>query len=222
MDRLDEIGIAREGLPRGGLIPPEERRNIVLLYIQSGKLEPRERVFQVAPDPLERVQLGAVRRQEHQAHVGWEREPLGGMRATIVHHQEIEAVGKGRREGLDEELEAFGVQIGPFEKEPVACRRLHRAIDVEPFEDMWHAPDGLHTARGEAPTADGQQAKAAFVLTEDPDRAGVGGGNRLLELFMTGGLEYGDGLRLFLCGSGAALCVWRGSAYAPAHTGFYM
>ncbi len=205
MDRLDEIGVAREGLQRGGLIPPKERRQIVLLRVQSGEVEPRERVFQVTPDPLDGVQLGAVRRQGYQAHVGWGRKPLGGMRATIIQQQEIEAVRKGRREGLDEELEAFGVQTGQFEKEPVACRRLHRAIDVEPFEDMLHAPDGLHTARGEAPTADGQQPEATFILAEDPDRPGVGGGNRLLELFMTRGLEDADGLRLSLCGAGAAL-----------------
>ena len=155
MDRLDEIGVAREGVQRSGLIRPEERRKIILLHVYSGELEPRHSVFKVVPDPLNGVEL-AVRRQGYQAHVGWEREPLGGMGATIVHHQEIEAVRKGCREGIDEDLEAFGVQLGQFEKEPIACRRLHRAIDVEPFEGMLHAPDGLHTARGEALTADGQ------------------------------------------------------------------
>ena len=64
MDRLDEIGVAREGLQRSGLIPPEERRNIVLLHVQRGELEPCESVFEVAPDPFDGVQLGAVRRQE--------------------------------------------------------------------------------------------------------------------------------------------------------------
>jgi hypothetical protein len=156
MDRLDEIGVACEGLQRGGLLPLEERRDLVLLHVQSGNVEPRECVFKVVPDPLARVQLGTVRWQEDQAHMGWEREPLGGTRATMVQHQEIEAVRNGCREGSDADLEAFRVQIGQFEEEPVACRRLHRAIDVEPCEAMLHVPDGLHTARREAPTADGQ------------------------------------------------------------------
>jgi hypothetical protein len=156
MDRLDELGVAGEGLPRGGRLPLEERRERVLLHVQCGKLEPRECVFKVAPDPLDRVQLGTVWRQGSPAPVGGERKPLGRVRATIVQHQEIAAVRKGRREGIAEDLEACRVQIGQCEEEPVACRRLHRAIDVEPFEDMLHAPDGLHTARREAPTANGQ------------------------------------------------------------------
>jgi hypothetical protein len=205
MDRLDEIGVAREGVQRGGLIPPEARRNIVLLPVQSGELEPRERVFQVAPDPLARVQRGAVRRQAYQAHVGWEREPLGGMRTAMVPQQEIEAVSKGRREGIDDDLEAFRVQIGPFEKEPVAGRRLHRAIDVEPRADMVHLPDGLHAVRGEAPTADAQHAEAAFVLAEDPHRTRIGGRDGLLEACSTGGLECRNGLRVFWCASAGPL-----------------
>ena len=199
MDRLDEIGVAGEGLQRGGRRPLEERRERVLLPVQCGKLEPRECVFQVAPDPLDRVQLGTVWRHEDQAHVGWERKPLGRMRATMVQPQEIAAVREGRREGIEEELEAFRVQIGPCEEEPVACRRLHRAIDVEPFEDRLPAPDGLHTARREAPTANGQSAEAAFVLAEDPHRRSMGGRDDRLEACYAGGLERWNGLRVLLC-----------------------
>jgi hypothetical protein len=130
MNGLNEIGVVRKRLERGRLIALEERGAGVLLHSQVGKWEPRERVLQIAPDPLDRVQLGAVRRQEDQAHVGGEREPPGGMRATIVQEQEVEAVRKGRREGIDEDLEACGVQIGQCEKEPVAGRRLYRAIDT--------------------------------------------------------------------------------------------
>jgi hypothetical protein len=54
-----------------------------------------EGVFQVAPDPLARVQFETVRRLAHQAQVGREREPLGGMRATSVQPQAIEAVRYG-------------------------------------------------------------------------------------------------------------------------------
>jgi hypothetical protein len=157
--------------------------------------------LKVAPDPRERVQLGTVRRQEDQAQVGWERKPLGRMRATIVQHQEIEALRKGRREGIDADLEACRVQIGPFEAEPVARRRLHRAIDVEPCEEMWHTPDGLHTARREAPTAHGQSAEAAVVLAEDPHRRSIVGRDDLLEAFYPGSLERWNGLRVFWCDS---------------------
>ena len=98
MNGLDERGIAREGLQRGRLIPPEEHRDIVLLHVQRGKVEPRQRVFEVAPDPLNRVQLRTIGRQEHQAHVFRQGQPLGGMRPTVVQQQEIQAIGKGLRE----------------------------------------------------------------------------------------------------------------------------
>jgi hypothetical protein len=57
----------------------------------------------------------------------------------------------------------------------------------------------------EAPAADGEEAKAAFVLAKDADGPGVRRGDRPLELFLAGGLEGGDGLRLFLCDWAAAL-----------------
>ena len=147
MDGLDKRGGACEGVQRGGLRPLEARRNLGGLDVQRRELAPRERSFQGAPDPLHRVQRGAVRGHEDQADVGGEPRPLGRLRATMVQHEASEAVRKGRRDGSDEELEAWDVQRGPCETEPVACRRLARASDVEPFEDM------VERARRAAPRA---------------------------------------------------------------------
>jgi hypothetical protein len=58
------------------------------------------------------------------------------MCSTIVQQEDIQAVGKGLREGLDEELEHLGVQIGQLQKEPVSCGWFHGAIDIEPLEGM--------------------------------------------------------------------------------------
>ena len=124
------------------------------------------------------------------------------MGPTVVQEQEIQAIREGLCEGIDEELKHLGVQIGQLQEEPVTRGGLHRAIDIEPLEDMLDCPNRLHATRGEAPPADGQEAEAAFVLAKDPDGAGVRGGNRPLELFLTGGLEGWDGLRLF-CVAGA-------------------
>jgi hypothetical protein len=46
-----------------------------------------------------------------------------------------------------------------------------------------------NAARGEAPTADGQSAEAAFILAKHPDGAGIRGGNRPLDVRMTSSLE---------------------------------
>jgi hypothetical protein len=146
-----------------------------------------------------------VGRQEHQAYVGRKGESLGRMGSTVVQEQEVEAGWESLGEGIHEELEALGIQIRQFQEEPLTRRGFHGPIDIEPLKHVLYHADGLHAIGGEAPPADGEEAEAALVLAEHPDRTGVRGGNRLLEMFLTGGLEGWDGLRLFLCGSGAAL-----------------
>jgi hypothetical protein len=124
---------------------------------------------------------------------------------AVVPEQEIQAVREGLGEGLDEDLEALGMQLRQFQEKPFTGRQLHRAIDREPCKDVLHRAHGLHAIGGEAPAADGEAAKAAFVLAKDADGPGVRRGDRPLELCLAGGLEGGDGLRLFWCDWAAAL-----------------
>jgi hypothetical protein len=57
MNSPDEIGIARESLQRSSFIDPEKLGHIVLLYIQMREVKPGQRIFRVAPDLFNRVQL---------------------------------------------------------------------------------------------------------------------------------------------------------------------
>lgn len=122
MNSLDEVRVAGEGLKRGRLIASEECRDIVLLHIQIWEVEPGQGVFQVTPDALNRVQLGAIGWQEHEAHVRRQGEPLRRVGATVVQQSEIQAVREGLREAIDEELEHLGVQIGQLQEEAVPRR----------------------------------------------------------------------------------------------------
>ena len=205
MNGLDEIRVARESLQGGRLIPPEESSDGVLLRLQIGKVEPRQIILAVAPDSLKGVALGALRGQEYEVHVVRQGEPLGRMCPTMVQEEDIQAVSKGLGEGLDEELAPVRIARRQFQNAALARGGFHGAIDRDPCEDVLDRANGLHPTSREAPPADGQEAEAAFVLTEPPDRAGVRGGHRRLELGLTAGLERGDGLRLFLCAWGAAL-----------------
>ena len=136
MNGLHEVGITREGLKGGRLIGLEELAEVILLGIEIGELLPGHVIFQVAPDPLNRVQLRAIRWQEEQMYVFRQGEPLGCMCPTVVQQEDIQAVGKGLREGINEELKHCGVQIGQLQKEPVPCGGLHGTIDIEPLEGM--------------------------------------------------------------------------------------
>jgi hypothetical protein len=135
MDSLHEIRIACEGLKSGSFIALEEGQ-IILLGIELGELQPGHVGLQVVPASLDRVQLVAIRGQEEQTDVLRGGELGGGGRPTVVQHEDLEAVGEGVREGVDEELEHLGVQIRRLEAEPVTRRWLHGAIDIEPLEDM--------------------------------------------------------------------------------------
>jgi hypothetical protein len=214
MHGVDERGRARERLQGDRLIASEEMGDVVLWHLQMGELEPRQRIFEVAPNPLARVQLGTVGGQEHATHVSREDEPLSGRRATIGEEPEMQAVRASRREGVDADVKAFRVQRGQFSEEPLTGRGRHGAIDRAPLADVLDRSHRLHAIRREAPPADRQQAEATFVLAEYPDGAGVRGGDCPLEVCVTGRLERRNGLRLFLCDWGVALCVWPGSASA--------
>jgi hypothetical protein len=199
MNSLHEIRKACEGLKGGRFIGLEEEVQIILLGIELGALQPGHVVLQVAPDSLDRVQLGAIRWQEEETDVLREGELGGGVRRTVVQQEAIEAVGEGVREGIDEELEHLGVQIRQLSEEPLTCRRLHGAIDLEPLEDMLDRSHRLHPTRGEAPAADGEEAKAAFVLAAHAYRTGIRRRDELLQACPTSRLERWHRLRVFWC-----------------------
>jgi len=136
MKSLHEIRIARGGLQSGSFIALEEAAQLVLWGLDRGALQPGHVVLQVAPNPLARVQLRAIRGQEAQTSVLRPGELGGGVRPTVVSHEEMEAVGECLGEGIDEELEPLGVQRWPRSEEPGTRRRLHGAIDRAPREDL--------------------------------------------------------------------------------------
>jgi hypothetical protein len=222
MNRLNQVGVAREGLQRSRLGGPEELGDVVLLPLPRGELAPRQRVLPVAPAPRHGIQLWAIGWEAHQAPVGREGKVLGGVGPAVIQEQEIPAVREGVGEGMQEDLEAVCLERGQLQEAPVARRRLYGTIDSQPLEPRLHRAHWLHATRGEAAAADGQQADTAFVLAKDPDGAGVRRGDRPLEVCLAGALEGRDGLRLFGCDWGAALCAWLESASARACPAFCM
>jgi hypothetical protein len=136
--------------------------------------------------------------------MGWDGEPLGGMRATVIQKEDVQAVGDGLGEGIDEELAALGVEIRPFEEKPRARCRCHGPIDIAPFKDVRHPADGLHPAGREASATHRQHAKAVVVLAEHPPWARMHGRDDMLQSLATGRLERPDRLRVFLCDGAAA------------------
>ncbi len=205
LNGLDQIGLAGKGWQGRRFIDLQEVAHLVLSCIQARELSPGQGRLEVPPDPLNGVEFWAVGRQEHQAHVRGADESLGPRRPTVVEEQESQAVGEALRERIDEELEALGVQIREFAEGALARGRLDRAVHIEPREDVLPRTAGWHSTRREAPAPDRQEAEPTLVWAEHPEGMDSGRRDRLLELFMTGRVECGDGLRGFLCGAGEPL-----------------
>jgi hypothetical protein len=168
-------------------------------------VQPREVVFQVAPQALDRVQLWTLWWQPGVPHIVRPLKPLGGMCAAVISEQDVEAVGKCVGERIDEDLEGVGIQVRELQEETRPRRGLHGAIDVEPFEDVLDCADGLHPTSGKAPAADRQQAEAALILTEHAHRPGVVRRNDAFQPLLTRRLKCLEGVRVFGCDWAVAL-----------------
>lgn len=199
LNSLHAIRIAREGLQSGRFIALEEAAQIILLGLDLGELQPGHVILQIAPDPLDRVQLRALRGQEAPTSGLRQGKLGGGVRPTVVSPEDSEAVGDGRGKGIDEELAPLGVQIRPLAEEPGTRRRLHGAIGIEPLEDRLDRSNRLHPTCGEAPAADGEEATAAFILTEHGYRTGLRGWDDRLQECPTSRLKRWHPLRVLWC-----------------------
>lgn len=80
-------------------------------------------------------------------------QALCGMGATIIQEQDVQAVGEGLGEGVDERLKHIGIQIRELKEEALTCGWGHSAVDIESFEGVLDHPNGLDPRGREAPSA---------------------------------------------------------------------
>lgn len=66
-------------------------------------------IFQVLPQPLDWVQLRAVRGQEDQLNVVWNRKGLGFVEPPVVQNQDIQALREPARESIKKVLESVAI-----------------------------------------------------------------------------------------------------------------
>jgi hypothetical protein len=121
------------------------------------------------------------------------------MGPAVIQEQDIEAVGERLREGVDEELERVGVQIGQFQEKPVACGRGDGTVDGEPFESVLDQPHGLDPRGGQSAAAHGQEAHPTFILAEHAHWTSILRRDDLLQALPTARLKDRNGVRVFLC-----------------------
>jgi hypothetical protein len=168
LNRGQEIREAGEGAERGsggsGEAFGEEGREVV----EGVGVELGEPILKVTPPPFEGIQLGGRRREEPQRHLLGQVERLGLVKGASVEQQQVELGGTGRREVVEEEVKALGVEQGQFQKEALAGLRLHGSVQVETLEAVGRGQQGLDPARGEPAAHEGEEPTATFLLCPHP------------------------------------------------------
>jgi hypothetical protein len=169
MVRLDEIGVVGERFECHGLVLIHTGNQFVLQRVHMRKPLPGKRRTHILPDPLGRVELGTARRLKEQRDVGGQLQTLGRMGAGVVQQQNVEALGVGLGELVEEDLHVGRVELRQNQPEGIAGIRVNTAIQPTAAVLILGFTDWLDPTGGDAPAADGTQVPAALVLGKDPN-----------------------------------------------------
>lgn len=85
-------------------------------------------IFEIAPQTLNRIEFGGVRRKEEQPNIGGKPQGAGFVKGPIIEQEEMEVGGIGGSEVIEEELKAVRIERGQFQKEALPCERRDRAV----------------------------------------------------------------------------------------------
>jgi hypothetical protein len=197
MNGFDHVRVPCERLEGGGIVGLQQVTHRGRLRLKIGALPPSQLIRQVAPHPLNRVQLRTRGRPPDGGYILGPAHALGGMRAAVLQPEHSEAIRTGVGEGLHKDLAGLRMPRRSFEQAALPRSRGHRALDIEPFEDVLDRSHGLDPTGREAPSTPGESPHAAFIWTTHPHRAGMLGRDDTRQPRLTGGLQRLEGVRVF-------------------------
>ena len=86
----------------------------------------RESIFDVAPEPLNRLKFRGIGREEDRHDVIGQFKRFGFVERAVVEQEDIEGVGEGFGELIDENLKGSGIEVGQLQKQE--CRYARDAF----------------------------------------------------------------------------------------------
>ena len=96
------------------------------------------------PDVLDRVELGAFRRQRQQGDIGWNGQPCREMPAGLVKYQHGMGAWRHGSGYLGEmQRHVFGVAAGQNERRALALGRIDGLILLRPLADLYPAVNNV-------------------------------------------------------------------------------
>ena len=135
----------------------------------------RQLVFQILPEPLNRIKLRAVRRQKREFDVARNREFIGLMELAVIQNHDVLALGKRLRKPIQEVLEADAVQTLVFGEKPLAGFWLNGSVEIKVVVGRLRGLDRLYTRQGNSMPNRGHQSNPALILAEQAHGpAGIG------------------------------------------------
>jgi hypothetical protein len=115
------------------------------------------------------------------------------MGATVIQEQDVQAVGKGPRQVLNEELVMLRIEIRQLQEKPLVRGQGDGTRNVESFERVLDQPHGVDLTGRQSSAAHGQSADAAFILAAYAPGAGMLRRNHPLMPRLAGPLNLGNG-----------------------------
>jgi hypothetical protein len=111
MNGLDKIGVRGQGVNRGRRIVPDNGFHLVCQFIDCCRQDPGQLGFHSLPQPLDRIELWALGRQEEADHMGRDHQCFGLMATSIIHHHNIEGVLIVLSKLIQAEWKVDGIQV---------------------------------------------------------------------------------------------------------------
>jgi hypothetical protein len=170
MNGSDKIWVRGKGVKRGLRIVPDNGFYKVFQLIDCGRQNPGQLGFHGFPQPLDRIELWAIGRQEQTDNIGRDHQRFGLMATPIIHHHNIQAVPVVLGELIQKELKVDGIQMRQLQKKAVPGAGFDGAIQIEVLELVLHWPYRLYPAHRNASALHWEQAKATFILAKNSYR----------------------------------------------------
>jgi hypothetical protein len=173
MSSFHQRGIASQrGDGLSGVAPHPIRH----MRLQGTQARPHPRIhdvnaaFEILPEPLDRMQCGAIGRQPDEDDVLGPLDALGDMRRGLVQQDDVETLRIMLGKFVQKKGKAGGIQAGQFPPKRVARGGFDRGREpvrfVEWLDNLYRFDPAICE-----PTADGQvEPEATFLLAEEPYR----------------------------------------------------
>jgi hypothetical protein len=127
-------------------------------------------IFEMPPQPLDGIELGAGGRLKDESEVFGDFERLSAMEGSLIQEHDIKCVRECLSKFVNKGLETGGVEMRDVEKEALSRLGLDGTIEIKISVFLLKGGDGLNAFGRNDAAQNRHEPESAFVLREDFNR----------------------------------------------------